>query len=279
MRSPSGWIDTEDAHPMRMPSAAGRHLIQSHEGLRLATYDDATGRPLRPGEVARGTPTIGWGNVRQALPVRTITKAEAAALFEADLTETVRSIYRHVPPSVIDAMPQPCWDALVSFVFNVGEQAFRNRDGGRTQFWRAVVENNPDRAEVARQMQRWVKSGGVVMPGLVRRRADEAALWGAGLLAAANVYHPERQVEVAEEVVAEQAGLVPEPPRESPPVAQRPETYAVAAAGTGAAATAGATLSSAGQGLLHGDDWLKLAGLLLVLAGVGLTVWLVTRRH
>jgi lysozyme len=239
----------------------GFALIQRHEGLRLAAYPD-------PG--TGGAPwTIGYGHTRGVTQGMVITRAEAEHFLLADIDEAIRTIYAHVPASVIDGLPQACFDALVSFVFNVGVQAFVSpRTGNRTNFWRALT--GPDPVEVARNMQLWVKGGGRVLPGLVARRGEEAALWGLGLESAA-APHPT----AIEEVAVTQSGSTPQPPRQSPPPSATPVAVGAGAAGTAVVAT---TLTSAGQSMAMSQDRIALVlGLVLILIGAGVMLWIA--RH
>lgn len=61
---------------------AAKGLVQRHEGCRLTAYDDATGKPIGPGDTLKGHPTIGWG---RALDVHGLTQEEADWLLERDL--------------------------------------------------------------------------------------------------------------------------------------------------------------------------------------------------
>ncbi|MDN5850655.1 MAG: lysozyme, partial [Nitrococcus sp.] len=184
---------------MRRPSPAAYDLIREFEGLRLHAYTDAV-----------GVWTIGYGHTANVEPGSVIDSSEADALLRMDVREAEESIADHVPEGVIQSLPQACYDALVSFIFNVGTQAFVRPGGGKTDFIRALLGS--DRAEVARQMQRWVKgrvSGDlIVLPGLVRRRGAEAALWGAGLHVGERA-----QPQAAHRVIAEAATVQPHPPR------------------------------------------------------------------
>jgi lysozyme len=66
---------------------------------------------------------------------------------------------------------QQQFDALVSFVFNVGGSAFI----GSTLLRR--IKERAGEAAIREQFARWNKGGGVVLPGLVKRRQDEAELY------------------------------------------------------------------------------------------------------
>lgn len=247
---------------MRRPSNAARDMIKRREALRLVAYPDVG-----------GVWTIGFGHTRGVHEGMRISEQQAADYLVADAMEAVQTIYAQLPPAIVDAWPQACFDAMVSFVFNVGAQAFRNpRTGARTDFYRACI--GADMAEVARQMQRWVKVGGRVIPGLVARRGEEAALWGAGIRSLAiDEMHEERVVQ------AEFESTTPEPPQ-PPRAIQQPGMVTGAAVGAGGAgvAAAAATLSSAGTGMsMSGDRAIVVIGLALIVVGAIIMVWLARR--
>jgi lysozyme len=64
------------------------------EGMRLAVYDDATGKVLKPGMTLLGNPTIGIG---RNLVDRGISREEAALLCEADLDLAAAELDRALP--------------------------------------------------------------------------------------------------------------------------------------------------------------------------------------
>lgn len=67
-------------------------------------------------------------------------------------------------------MSQGQFDAMVSFAFNCGEAALRSSTLLKKHLSR-------DYAGAAKEFARWNKAGGKVLPGLVKRRAAEAALY------------------------------------------------------------------------------------------------------
>jgi len=71
---------------------------------------------------------------------------------------------------------QGVFDALVSFSFNVGLGNFQ-RSTMRMKINRGELE------EAADEFLKWTKSGGRVLPGLVKRRNDERALYLSGVSA------------------------------------------------------------------------------------------------
>jgi GH24 family phage-related lysozyme (muramidase) len=137
-------------------------LMHHFEGLRLQAYQC-------PARVW----TIGYGNTRypDGRPVRSgdqITADEARRIFAATLT-------REFEPGVIraigDAATTPAqFGAMVALAYNIGVSAF-----ARSQVARRHVAGN--HAGAADAFGSWVRGGGQVLPGLVRRRQAEALLY------------------------------------------------------------------------------------------------------
>jgi lysozyme len=130
-------------------------LLKEHEGLRLTAY-------LCPANVW----TIGWGHTRRVYPGQRITEEEAEAMLAADLIEAERCVRMNVSVP----LNQNQFDALVSFVFNLGCPALR-----RSTLLRHLNAGDHDKA--SQQFPRWVHGGGRKLPGLVRRRAAEKNLF------------------------------------------------------------------------------------------------------
>ena len=140
-------------------SPTGIALTKSMEGCVLHSYPD-------PG--TGGAPwTCGWGHCGPEVhPNMTITQAQADAWLNADLARAglvVNSLV-HV------YLNQNELDALADFVFNVGAGNFRS-----STLLRLI--NAGDMTGAAAQFDRWTQGGGHVLPGLVRRRAAEKALF------------------------------------------------------------------------------------------------------
>ncbi len=151
-------------------------LVKQAEGLRLTAYPDPA---------SGGAPwTIGYGHtgpeVRHGL---TITKERAEELLRADLEQAAAIVDRVVAAPLTDAQR----GALVSFVFNVGAgRAKRGNDSGKDGFVTLktgkpstllVKLNVGDTAGAAAEFAKWTRGAGQVMPGLVKRRAAETALF------------------------------------------------------------------------------------------------------
>lgn len=137
-------------------------LCRQFEGLRLTPY-------LCPA----GIPTVGYGSTRYAdgravtLKDPPITAAQAGDL----LLLTLRRDYL---PGVLDASPGLAdkpgkLAAIVDFAYNLGLGAY----AGSTL--RRKVDAS-DWAGARAELGKWVHGGGQVLPGLVARRAAEAAL-------------------------------------------------------------------------------------------------------
>ena len=139
-------------------SPKGIALFKSAEGLRLKTYPD-------PG--TGGLPwTIGYGSTSGVTRNMVITEAQAEQMLAADLVRFERIVERAVRVPVTQGQ----FDALVSFTYNVGEGNFT-----KSTLLRKL--NAGDAAGAAEQFTRWVNAGGKVLPGLVKRRVAERALF------------------------------------------------------------------------------------------------------
>jgi GH24 family phage-related lysozyme (muramidase) len=157
-------IDAALAAP-RAVSPRGRELITRWEGCARRRADGMVEAYPDPG--SGGHPwTIGWGATGAGIARGTVwSQAECDARLDSDLSRTAGEVAQ-----ALDGAPttQDQFDALVSFHYNTGAIPRATL----TRLHRAG-----DFAAAAREFGRWIHAGGRVLPGLVRRRADEAALY------------------------------------------------------------------------------------------------------
>lgn len=147
----------DDGSKVMQISKAGLDLIKEFEGLYLKAY-----------RCPAGVPTIGYGHTAGVVMGQTITKQQADDYLRRDVRQFERAVARLVSVP----LTQGQFDALVSFAFNLGE-------GALAQSTLLRLLNAGDYAGAAAQFDRWNKAGGRVLPGLVRRRAAERALFEA----------------------------------------------------------------------------------------------------
>ncbi len=145
----------------RSTTAAGRRLIKLFEGFAPSTYICPAGHP-----------TICWGHV--VLPGESFDQPMSEAACEDLLTRDLPRYERAVARLIEVPLSDPCFDSLVSFTFNLGEGALAASTLRR-------LANAGRLAEVGPQFDRWVMAGAQRLPGLVRRRAAERAMWEAGI--------------------------------------------------------------------------------------------------
>ena len=136
-------------------SQEGVNLIKHFEGCRLEAY-----------KCPAGVWTIGYGHTKGVKEGEAIEQEAAEAFLIEDLEAFEQAVARLVKVPVT----QQQFDALVSWTFNLGA-------GNLAESTLLRKLNNYQYAEVPEQMMRWVKAGGQVLDGLVRRRAAEAALF------------------------------------------------------------------------------------------------------
>lgn len=141
-------------------SDRGLELIKISEGLETEAYPD-------PGNRITGEPwTIGYGHMRGVRRGDTCTEEQATDWLRADLAAAEGAVRRLVDVP----LSQMQFDALVSFVFNVGAGAF-----GNSTLLRLL--NAGDATGAAAQFRRWNRGADGVLPGLVVRRAAERTLF------------------------------------------------------------------------------------------------------
>ncbi|WP_291207116.1 lysozyme [Hyphomonas sp.] len=141
-------------------SDEGLKLIMQFEGLRLKAY-----------RCPAGVWTIGYGhtNAAGAPDVREgfrITAEEAEVILRKDLAAFEAAVAGMVKTKLTQAQ----FDVLVSFAYNCGVGALT-----ASTLLKRVNAGAFD--AVPAELMKWTKAKGKELPGLVRRRRAEAALW------------------------------------------------------------------------------------------------------
>ncbi|EAB1772009.1 lysozyme [Salmonella enterica subsp. enterica] len=133
----------------------GRAFIRAREGVKLAAYQDGG-----------GVWTIGYGHTRGVKQGQVINHEQADEFLDSDLRQVESCISKRVTV----ALNQNQFDALVSFVFNVGRQAFSD-----STLLKKLNEGNYRAA--ADQFTRWVYDNDQFVQGLYNRRVAERDLF------------------------------------------------------------------------------------------------------
>ena len=97
---------------------------------------------------------------------RTLTMDEVNDILAKDLVTFERGVLRLCP----EGLTQGRFDALVSFSFNVGL-------GNLQRSTIRMKHNRGEFEEAAESFMQWTKAGGKELPGLVKRRKHERALY------------------------------------------------------------------------------------------------------
>ncbi len=150
----------------RTIGAAGRTLIRSFESCQQARSDGHFEAYPDPG--SGGAPwTIGWGSTGPDIHEGLIwTKAQCDARLECQLAEFAAQVSRAIGKAATSANQ---FDAMAAFHYNTGAI-------GRARLTRLHIRG--DYAGAKSAFADWTRANGVVLAGLVRRRAAEAALYG-----------------------------------------------------------------------------------------------------
>jgi lysozyme len=150
------------AGPTPLDTAAT--LVAEFEGFKAESY-------LCPAKVwTIGFGTTAWGDGRR------VTEGEGPIDREAARRLLVNDL-RHAERAIADLVTVPLTHsqraALISLIYNIGRGAFARST--------LLMHLNAGRMDAAAgEFTRWNKAGGVVLSGLVRRRAAEAALFTRG---------------------------------------------------------------------------------------------------
>jgi lysozyme len=139
-------------------SALGAAGIVAHEGMRKVAYVDPV-----------GIVTVCAGHTKTAKLGQVKTEAECQELLKQDAKHAEAAVKRLVTVP----LTQRQYDALTSFVFNVGETSF-----AKSTLLKRI--NAFDCWGAAKQFDRWSYAGGKKLPGLVKRRSDERREWESG---------------------------------------------------------------------------------------------------
>ncbi|MCB2114668.1 MAG: lysozyme [Parvularculaceae bacterium] len=137
----------------------GLNLIKGYEGLRMSAH-------YAPNEEW----TVGYGHTSSARHGMSVTEGDAERLLRQD----VQPIEKLISDTVRAPLNQNEHDAIVSLIFNIGEENWK-----RSTVLRKL--NEGDKLAAARAFEMWTKArvnGELVsLDGLVRRRAAEKSLF------------------------------------------------------------------------------------------------------
>ena len=139
---------------MRITSE-GLSLVKNEESLRLTAYT-----------CPAGVLTIGYGHTGiDVFAGEAITQDDADSILRRDINR-----FETCVTDTCDETTPEQFSAMVSLAFNIGETAFRKSSVAR-------LHNRGAYSEAAQAFALWNKAGQEVLPGLVKRRALEAALY------------------------------------------------------------------------------------------------------
>lgn len=151
-------------------SAKGLGLIKEWEGYKNTVYKDSGGVPtigvghaLTKSERASGKIVIAGVTYKYK---DGLSNEQVDQLLKQDLSIVEIALHKLIKVE----LNQDQFDALASFIFNVGVSAFTN-----STLLRKL--NQREYNEVPTQLKRWVHDNGKRNRGLVNRRNNEIKLW------------------------------------------------------------------------------------------------------
>lgn len=141
------------------------NFIKRHEGLRLRAYKPL---PTDRWTIGYGTTFIDGEPVTENL---VITESDAFDLLRRDIETFAERISK---PGIPGNVANHQFDAVVSLVYNIGLTAFVKSTTG-TLFYGGH--------NISERFGLFVRSGGKIIPGLVKRRQEEKEIYVNGVYA------------------------------------------------------------------------------------------------
>jgi lysozyme len=143
-------------------SAKGIDLVKKFEGCKLKAYADPV-----------GIWTIGYGTIRfpngqKVKQGDIITQAQAEEYLMHELNTKGQQIQHHFYNTFLT---QNKIDAILSFTYNLGVGAL-----GKSTLLKKI-KANPNDQSIELEFMKWVRAGGKVLNGLVKRRQAESDLY------------------------------------------------------------------------------------------------------
>ena len=231
-------------HPVKI-SEDGINLVKKFEGLHRVQPDGMVSAYRCPA----GKYTCGWGATRGVRSGTKWTKEYCEMRLIEDLAEHSKAVKKYVQVP----LSQGQFDALTSFVFNLGEGNFRS-----SSLLRLLNQGKYD--DVPEHIMRWNKArvDGKLTPlkGLTRRRAAEAAIFSRDAAMPSDEGGPEMPQKVT---------------AEAPKSLMKSKT--MAGAGIAGAATGLNEVAGQMQSLLPYADSLKTIFLVCAIGGIALAAY------
>jgi lysozyme len=139
-------------------SQQGIDLIKQFEGLRLKAYQDSV-----------GVWTIGYGTTMYPDGTR-VKKGDVITIQQADEYLT-KDVQRRAAAVGTIHVNQNQFDAIISFCYNLGLGAW-----AKSTLRKKIIQDRND-PTIRDEFMKWVNAGGKKLPGLVKRRKQEADLY------------------------------------------------------------------------------------------------------
>lgn len=151
-------VDTEINQDIDCQKGAGIavDIIKEFEGFKANEYLDLAG--IR---------TIGWGTTNFDKNIKKVTKQEAEAYLNRDISIILNDLRKIIKVPLNHNQ----WAALISFVYNVGITAFKHSTLLK------LINAQKNIYEIETEFMKWKHVGKKVVEGLVNRRRKEFLLF------------------------------------------------------------------------------------------------------
>ncbi|QXE20011.1 glycoside hydrolase family protein [Clostridium sp. 001] len=144
-------------------------FVKGFEGFSSTVYRDEV-----------GVPTLGYGMTGEEITgLTSVTEEQATNMLEDWLNRKYAAPIKNDLDSRGVSLSQNQFDALVSMAYNIGVGGVLS-----STLYRNICNGIRDADTITFDFEMWDKAGGQVLPGLLRRRKEEAAMFfGSGNVA------------------------------------------------------------------------------------------------
>jgi len=145
-------------------SKSGVDFIKQFEGFKAKAYKDPKSSNGLPITIGYGSTMYKDGSKIKLGDIVTEQQAQELLAWEINNKSTIINSYNL-------KLTQNQFDALSSFIYNLGASAFNNSTLLKK------IKKNPNDPTIKDEFMKWVKNDGAVMKGLVRRRDAEQKMY------------------------------------------------------------------------------------------------------
>lgn len=147
---------------MKLISKECLEFVKRFEGFYPTVYLDMV-----------GVKTLGYGMTGKEIEgLKSVTEPQASAMLENLLNDKYAAPIKRNLDTMKFSLKQNEFDALVSMAYNIGVNGLLG-----STLYKNILQGIKDKKIITANFQAWSKAGGKQVPGLLRRRTEEAEMF------------------------------------------------------------------------------------------------------